>query len=1040
MRITKVDGVKLVKLDTCELFKDNNCNPEDKKLYIRNRVNEAHKLYKLSKNRKKNKRYKQDNYFPLKYKNTEKTIQQLIKSIENQDLPVNIDDNKIMHLNAKCPEDELKAIITNPERLEKILSLADEYFKPLTFTLEDTDNKYKTIYIETFSTKPKVKTYVKQHCNYGMYYKSHIDGDTGTNFWLNMMYNNAVDTICHFIKKQKKDVIDSRKIIDKDERKKAKGEACQKAVDNYANLTKGYVVSRCKGMIKNYITQKYIQLGKGIYQFYDFEKKELRADDITSMDYEVIKANENITQQLHIALTYAANNISNSVKQLNGQDVLNFDLDSITEFTSDDVRDTARFFGGLSNTSDKLPLNIDTCKAFISYLCNLRNENFHYTKQTSNENELYKNRISKFIDFEKQCYSKNIVKMYNSNNAYRYFKVSNIQNLVNNLYKEIVAPNAYICKFKKIFSVNNKTLFECLNIVEEVKDEEITNRNSCRKFLLKEIYYNEFVRNSDIGKQLIKEISLFDEQFKEQIDDFKQRIKGINDFVKICAKLQSDFVMENSKGKIPSEETKKETKNRANHINIILRQAIQKVFTDYIEEKYSWVIKDNKCYDNATEYVPSQFSTKVTTEFKDLEPFYVLAKFITPKQLSCLSNEFKKYRQFIGTINDKYELYNIKQNVDCYYLDEQATEIIELFTLCQISAGSVSNTLSDYYKLDEETKKPDKNYMNFLNQFLEDKIKVTSALDAKQKLGDTFADEKNFTVLSQVERARMYGFTDKIAKIYPHLYASNIKYIRNHKDIKELSNKDDVNALKKYQSLRNKCELNWLTTFSDVTIDLYSQMISWCYKFERDIIYYLLGTAYIKGNSLQEVKVVYTYSDENRLFKDRLNDYWKSYRDIHKVFKMLFTPQFINLKNKKSYKFGLKNSIDHLHYLRQEKSEQDKKSILDYYFECYHLVDYDIKLKHNVYPKLIKVFDRNKVLTKFHFNKDKSISITPLESATTTFKLENKQEVNDVSIHSVEFCKTLQKLLQYSEEDDKIKTEENSESQKNEKSKEPLLV
>ena len=166
--------------------------------------------------------------------------------------------------------------------------------------------------------------------------------------------------------------------------------------------------------------------------------------------------------------------------------------------------------------------------------------------------------------------------------------------------------------------------------------------------------------------------------------------------------------------------------------------------------------------------------------------------------------------------------------------------------------------------------------MNYLNQYLADKIKVTSALDARRKLGDTFADYENFTVLSQVERARMYGIADKCVEAYKKfpIILSDIKFVNNYfseNSVVRFNNMNEFEAWKDYQNTKNKVELNWISTFSDITIDLYSQMISWCYKFERDVSYFLLGVNYLCGinDDIKKVVEVYTYnSDKGESFSN----------------------------------------------------------------------------------------------------------------------------------------------------------------------------
>lgn len=1046
MRITKVkfknEGKNFPKVQTLKLKKyiliksKDLSEYSDIDNYVENRLASAKKTYT-------------DNHceieLPKKYEFIDNAKNAIINSIINQDLPVHIEDlDNRLHLNVRCPEDDLTKIFESKDKITEIFKDIEYYFNVNASNMNDTFLNCDE------EIKEDKKTHEKKPC--GNYRKDlvskfaeHIILNRTDNFWIKMSISN-IDKIISLEKKRHKGYIEKEK------------------------ATNVYVISRCKGMIKNYITQKFIQLGKGVYHFYDFKNDNLKnAKYITSMNYEIIKANESITQQIYVCLCYAANNISNSVEQLNGQNVLDFKSENLAELTAIDIKNLYRFYGGKSACEKDL-ITTENMKVIIQALNNLRNRCFHYDPQAITPVD--KKMCKHFADNELMLYKNSIIEKYKHVKACKYYNKNDVKELIEDIYSKINIPNPYIPSFKRINTTKLETLFD----IPLGKDNEEIEKASCKKFIAIQIYYGKFLHENNLGKDVYEFLNT---KLRNSFNGNKEYFglqetlnlldKKDMSFGEICSTLQREYISENSK------DEKEDKEKRSDNLNILLRQAIQQCFKKYLQNKYEWIFED-ELYNNDDIIELKDININTALDLSDSFCFYVLAKFITPKQLSCLCNEFTKYKQYVEKTfkkNSEFKKHiNIQDiKIKSYYSvtkssghHSEVENIINVLNICQESCGKISSNITDYYETGKENlykeyedkyaiKCASRNYMNHLNQFLADKIKVTSALDARQKLGYTFADEKNFTVLSQVERARMYGIADKCVEAYKKfpINLSDIEIVNNYipeNSVVRFNNIKELKAWKDYQNTKNKVELNWISTFSDITIDLYSQMISWCYKFERDVSYFLLGITYLvtddkklkdKANDIWEV---FTFPDgkerpdgklrdnKSGVFNTRFADYLKEINNVKTVTDKLFSMNFcINEKKNKlsSDKLqGTRNSIDHFDYFKK-----NDKSIIDYYFECYKLVDYDIKLKHNVFPKFIKVLERNKITSKFNFNNDDTI-LTELISSKAKYTINDKGQDKEklYNVFVEEFCKMLATLLQYPHESDNIRTVE---KQKNDK-------
>lgn len=907
------------------------------------------------------------------------TKYRLTKSLLNQSLPVTIQNGEMI-MN-KSAEDKIRAdlvsIIKDKSYINKIFDDIKNYYNIDPKEFEKVKNN---IFLDSKATEKNGNKNYRQSLIEN--FNNHIHNNKAYNPYIKIS-NSYIEKLLENNKQRNHGFIEESK------------------------ATNQYFISHIEGKIRYFISQKLIQLGKGVYHFYDFNLNQFKSENISSFDYQMIKANESMTQQLYICLCFAANNLGSCLSSFKGNilDISGIDKQSIS---NDDLKRVKRFFGGESCEGTAI-IDANFVIQIIKALNKLRNSVVHYDIQALGEFDI---DINSLTVYEKTSYLKSIADKYNNLKVCKYFNKQDIFKLI----AECSAngePKAYIPNFKRINTTSEKTLFN-IPLISKTGNTELIERAAARKFLAKEIYYSVFIYRKNLGLEVYdyidSQLKFMKAQFNHE-NDRNQKMRIFNDklavaavldcinreddFAEMCAKLQRQFVDANSKDNHESGDNEK--KIRSDNLNILLRKAIQNSFENFIDLNYKWLADETfvivETDKDKYKITGEDLNVSVDFDLTGIFPYYILAKFLPPKQLSCLINEFKKYMSFINDIEKQHN--NLK-------LDGQITvkprfepgSIINMLTICQESCGRISSKITDYY--DDNSK-----YTDFLNNFLDkgilDLIKGKNAAEYKKVLGDTFADDSEFKSKAQIERARMYG----LEKVSLNAYSNN-KINKNDLDViarfsvtllsdecaPQVSFKtiDEAKAWKRYQWAKNKVELNYISEFSDIIFDIYSRMISWCYKFERDATYFVCGLSYLRDGNLSsnmaKAHAVFTYSSKIGAFNQRLKNFLKE-----ENFKDLFADIF-KQKQGCSDIFSIRNSVDHFDFFKDNRPN----SLLDFYYDCYRFLSYDIKLRHDVYPTIIKLLERNKIKAEFDFG-NSSVKLKTLDSLDANYYLNDESKV-----------------------------------------------
>ena len=274
-----------------------------------------------------------------------------------------------------------------------------------------------------------------------------------------------------------------------------------------------------------YLCGKYIDLGKAVYHFampkdlspkkeggieYGILQPQYK-NGISSFDYEVIKAEETLQRNIANTTVAALSAFSRAVvdsdklsklREENGEKAGNEDIlfvkdDELKKIKKENtLKQILRYYGGQSEVK-AFDLNEEALVQEIKeHFALIRNENFHYTDGKI-KNIRYEN-VLKLWKNDVQVYAQVIRQKYYSNNAAMFYKEEVIAELVRNLYQQKKVNVLQVPAFRTVWKRNELPPFvkniEKKSKVQWLKEQDVrTKYEGTLYFLLKEIYYNDFI-------------------------------------------------------------------------------------------------------------------------------------------------------------------------------------------------------------------------------------------------------------------------------------------------------------------------------------------------------------------------------------------------------------------------------------------------------------------------------------------------------------------------------------------------------------------
>lgn len=328
-------------------------------------------------------------------------------------------------------------------------------------------------------------------------------------------------------------------------------------------LRKGYLAEKVWKDAINLISIKYIALGKAVYNFAlddiwkdkkDKKDKELGIVDerirngITSFDYEMIKAYENLQRELAVDIAFSVNNLARAVCDMSNlkdreSDFLLWKKEDIADKlkNKDDMASVSavlQFFGGKSSWDINIFKEAYKGKNKYNYEVRFiddlrkaiycaRNENFHFKTALVNNEKWNTELFGKIFERETEfCLNVEKDRFY-SNNLYMFYPVSELRNMLDQLYSRSVSRAAQVPSYNSVFIRKNfpEDITNVLRYQKPGYDADTLGKwYSACYYLLKEIYYNSFLQ-SDKALQLfeksVKTLSWDDEEQKRAVDNFK---------------------------------------------------------------------------------------------------------------------------------------------------------------------------------------------------------------------------------------------------------------------------------------------------------------------------------------------------------------------------------------------------------------------------------------------------------------------------------------------------------------------------------------
>lgn len=870
----------------------------------------------------------------------------------------------------------------------------------------------------------------------------------------------------------------------------------------------------CKRVCDNWISfiaEKYIDMGKGVYNFVlpstkdlkdtskELSIKEVRDEyknGITSFDYEYIKAEESLNKNMSVVVTIAVNNFSRAIKIKDDSMIDDCNLKDRDKANKDDVlaynkpdmfkvycdienckRNILQYFGGISKCYKKIDINrlkdFKFFEVFKNSLNNIRNASFHFAAETNNDNGVSE-LVKSLCEMEVNDYSRIVREKYYSNNAYIYYKESDLIPLLNDLYSKVKERPAQIPAFNRILTNDNIDSFlsdakigvidrQCYRNVTNDKENK-SKYQSLMRFLLKEIYYNSFICHEKCIVWVYKAVKLAgknlqgDERYiyKNFSDRFDEIMKEKNiSFGQACQQIMTDMQIQNNA--IHTVEKNKEDVKFKQY-----REYLHKV----IYEAFSWYL--NKVYNlfdkiahptlmiNATSDVIKKESFLESCKFNrydflldmieknnDLASWYVASHFISPRQINLFIGDIRNYISFTEDICRRKNKVTKKEDNHVNQI-KLCKDLLSVLEIVLISSGHVIqevgdnkiNCIEDYFDDEEDYAKYLFNYVDFEDKTMQQTERPFRTMlfnftnnregTGENNIIDIYTDAENIKINRNIILSKLYGINVVDDGWYNKISFEEIKdyYALKNKLCFPQKNSDkavfkklkceypeEQKCLIEFQQLKNRVELMDITIYSDIIMDMYSQLITWSYMRERDLLYMQLGVAYLalyhgekrykkddifsdkrlnvlSGDiNIKEGAILYQLTAINTSTLDMYRVVEGSAQKIKDISKTIggrntkFTDEYLNgtnMKNESEMIYNnalcffenvnmhdyiikkLRNYIDHFKFLA--KSD---RSILELYSEVYsYYFTYSRKLQKSVSFSLLNVLERYFVMTK----------------------------------------------------------------------------
>lgn len=662
----------------------------------------------------------------------------------------------------------------------------------------------------------------------------------------------------------------------------------------------GYLSEKVWKDCLNTMSIKYIAVGKAVYHFAlddlaDTEKDtdllkiaDKALDGITSFDYEEIKANETLQREVAVDVSFAANNLSRAtVKTIKGkEDFLVWNAKDIREnmrYKEDGrtLKTILQFFGGASRWDLNLFKNaynvspdyeikfLDDLRKIIFFL---RNESFHFTTQATGDYDWNTNLIGEmFAEDADVCMALEKKKFY-SNNLPMFYNSSDLQKILDFLYKENPSRASQVPSFKTVFVRKNFPDFLASHGFSFAGGDAETRLKwqNALYYLLKEIYYNAFLTSSDVKDDFFKALDGLPAENEDALNDFRRRCRDFKNkkeygLPEICQFIMTEYNEQNAGNrKVRSSKADQMNPKIFQHYRLLLMHTLQSAFSIFLDRQD--VLKVLKHSGRKRELMPEEefLNSWSSTMYKDtinavkdspkLQAWYITARFLNARTLNLLVGSLRSYIQYA---RDVYRRAQETENQVITYEEntvQTCEKVLPVLDLCMKLSSVYSNKLTDYFFDNEEYAKYLSNYVNFYNAQVGDGS-TFAQLQAFDDKG-LYMDKMNPIANRNIVMAKLFGPVSVLSETMSPVTEQDIKdYYDKREEIAgymvkgQCSSKEEQESVIEYQRLKNHVELRDAVEFGEIINELLGQLINWSYLRERDLLYFQLGFHYLCLNN-----------------------------------------------------------------------------------------------------------------------------------------------------------------------------------------------
>lgn len=665
----------------------------------------------------------------------------------------------------------------------------------------------------------------------------------------------------------------------------------------------GYLSEKVWKDMLNLLSIKYIALGKAVYHFalddiwHNVSDKnpgkinDLTFKGISSFDYEMVKAQEDLQRETAVGVAFSANNLARATCQMEDlsdreSDFLLWDDQTIARHVKctekgEILSAILQFFGGRSSWDESLFENAYSASDYeLKYLYDLkraiyaaRNETFHFKTGAIDSGSWNTKLFGSLFEKETEiCLNVEKNKFY-SNNLVLFYKQKDLRVILDKLYGKECSRAAQIPSYntvlpRKSFPDFIKQLLKLLKLQEPVYESGILDQwYSACYYLFKEVYYNLFLQDSSVKalfEKAVKELKGADEKQEKAVGSFRKRYWEISknaSLAEICQSFMTEYNQQNNKErKVRSANDGMFHEPIYQHYRMLLRKVLKMAFASYIENNkelefvYHPVKELFKVSPDSflQDWNSGKYDTLIS-EVKnspDLQKWYIVGKFMNAKMLNLLIGSMRSYLQYVNDIQKRAaglgerQLHLSAGNVG------QVKKRIRILEVCLLLSDRISNKYKDYFKDEEAYASYLKGYVDFEDPAMPSDYSALQAFSNDGEI-DLYVDASNPKVNRNIVQAKLYAPDMVLKKVVKKISQDEcIEFNEKKGQILQIKNKgcevswEEQQKILEYQKLKNRVELRDLSEYGELINELLGQLINWSYLRERDLLYFQLGFHY----------------------------------------------------------------------------------------------------------------------------------------------------------------------------------------------------